>query len=121
MTSIPCANFFAHNNVEALKLLVQEIEEKHKRGAGGSPCNSVSLQCDNNPANRLHGGRSYSVSRRGFRSNFVPPIKSNGNNAGNMSARNAGKCDDSLDDSTRKWLEVQPSYYSSNSSCYYLP
>ncbi|QCD93951.1 ATPase family AAA domain-containing protein FIGL1 [Vigna unguiculata] len=83
-----------------------EIEEKQKRGAGGSPCTSVSPQCDNNPANRLHGGRSYGVSRRGFRGNFVPPIKSNGNNAGNMSARNAGKCDDSLDDSTRKCLEI---------------
>lgn len=82
------------------------MEAKQKRGVGGSPSASVSPQCDNNPANRLHGGRSYGVSRRGIRGNFVPPIKSNGNNAGNMSARNAGKYDDSLDDSTKKWLVV---------------
>jgi len=88
------------------------MEEKQKRGVGGSPCASVSQQCDNSPGNRLHGGRSYGVSRRGFRGNFVPPIKSNGNNAGNMSARNAGKYDDSLDDSTKKWLVVQLPYYS---------
>ncbi|KAL9276559.1 hypothetical protein ACSQ67_025888 [Phaseolus vulgaris] len=83
-----------------------EMEAKQKRGVGGSPSASVSPQCDNNPANRLHGGRSYGVSRRGIRGNFVPPIKSNGNNAGNMSARNAGKYDDSLDDSTKKCLEI---------------
>lgn len=91
------------------------MEAKQKRGVGGSPSASVSPQCDNNSANRLYGGRSYGVSRRGVRGNFVPPIKSNGNNAGNMSARVAGKCDDSLDDSTKKWLVVQSSYYSSSS------
>ncbi|KAG4927037.1 hypothetical protein JHK82_052819 [Glycine max] len=83
-----------------------EMEAKQKRGVGGSPSASVSPQCDNNSANRLYGGRSYGVSRRGVRGNFVPPIKSNGNNAGNMSARVAGKCDDSLDDSTKKCLEI---------------
>ncbi|TKY46389.1 Fidgetin protein 1 [Spatholobus suberectus] len=83
-----------------------EMEAKQKPGLGGSPSASVSRQCDNNPANRLYGGRSYGVSRRGFRGNFVPPIKSNGNNAGNMSSRTAGKCDDSLDDTTKKCLEI---------------
>ncbi|KAL2646639.1 hypothetical protein AAZV13_05G068700 [Glycine max] len=83
-----------------------EMEAKQKRGVGGSPSASVSPQCDNNSANRLYGGRSYGVPRRGVRGNFVPPIKSNGNNAGNTSTRIAGKCDDSLDDSTKKCLEI---------------
>ncbi|XP_027359058.1 ATPase family AAA domain-containing protein FIGL1 [Abrus precatorius] len=83
-----------------------EMETKQRRGVGGSPSASVSPQCDNNPANRLYGGRSYGVSRRGFRGNFVPPIKSNGNGSGNMSSRVAGKCDDSLDDSTKRCLEI---------------
>ncbi|KAJ1397031.1 Vps4 oligomerization, C-terminal [Sesbania bispinosa] len=83
-----------------------EMEVKQRRGAVGSPSASVSPQCDNNPSNRLYGGRSYGVSRRGFRGNFVPPIKSNGNNNGNSSSRIAGKCDDSLDDSTKRCLEM---------------
>ncbi|XP_020206777.1 ATPase family AAA domain-containing protein FIGL1 isoform X1 [Cajanus cajan] len=82
-----------------------EMEAK-KRGVGGSPSASVSPQCDNNPTNRYHGGRSYGVSRRGLRGSFVPPIKYNGNNGGYMSSRIAGKCDDSLDDSTKKCLEI---------------
>lgn len=110
---LSCGNFFARSHVDALKLFGQEMEVKQKRGVGGSPSASVSPQCDNNPSNRLYGGRSYGVSRRGFRG-FVPPIKSNGNNSGNMSSRSAGKCDDSLDDSTKKWLVVQPSYASSS-------
>ncbi|KAK7316058.1 hypothetical protein VNO77_34727 [Canavalia gladiata] len=83
-----------------------EMEAKQRRGVGGSPSASVSPQCDTSPANRLYGGRSYGVSRRGFRGNFVPPIKSNGNSSGNMSSRIAGKYDDSLDDSTKKCLEI---------------
>ncbi|XP_061348874.1 ATPase family AAA domain-containing protein FIGL1 [Gastrolobium bilobum] len=83
-----------------------EMEAKQKRGVVGSPSASVSPQCDYNPGNRLYGGRSYGVSRRGFRGNFVPPIKSNGNNAGNMSSRIAGKSDDALDDSTKRCLEI---------------
>ncbi|CAI8583552.1 unnamed protein product [Vicia faba] len=82
-----------------------EMEVKQKRGAIGSPNASVSPQCDNHSANRLYGGRSYGVPRRGIRGNFVPPIKSNGNNTGNTTSRNAGKGDDSLDESTKKCLE----------------
>ncbi|XP_058778963.1 ATPase family AAA domain-containing protein FIGL1 [Vicia villosa] len=82
-----------------------EMDVKQKRGAIGSPSASVSPQCDNNSANRLYGGRSYGVPRRGIRGNFVPPIKSNGNNTGNTTSRNAGKGDDSLDESTKKCLE----------------
>ncbi|XP_039690861.1 ATPase family AAA domain-containing protein FIGL1 isoform X2 [Medicago truncatula] len=84
-----------------------EMEAKQKRGVMGSPSAPVSPQCDNNPANRLYGGRSYGVSRRGVRGNFIPPIKSNGSNIGNITSRIAGnKGDDSLDESTKKCLEI---------------
>ncbi|XP_019438661.1 PREDICTED: fidgetin-like protein 1 [Lupinus angustifolius] len=83
-----------------------EMEARQKRGGVGSPSAAVSPQCDNNPANRLYGGRSYGVSRRGVRGNFVPPIKSNGNNVGNMTSRIGGKSDDSLEDSTKRCLEM---------------
>ncbi|CAK8533103.1 unnamed protein product [Lathyrus sativus] len=83
-----------------------EMEVKQKRGSIGSPNASVSPQYDNNSANRPYGGRSYGVPRRGIRGNFVPPIKSNGNNTGNITSRNAAKGDDSLDESTKKCLEI---------------
>lgn len=87
----------------------QEMEARQRREAVGSPSASAS-QCDNNSGTRLYGGRSYGVSRRGFRSNFVPPVKSNGTSAGNVTSRIAGKCDDTLDDSTKRWSVVQPSH-----------
>ncbi|KAK7260612.1 hypothetical protein RIF29_26810 [Crotalaria pallida] len=83
-----------------------EMEARQKRGAVGSPSAPVSPQCDNNPANRLSGLRSYGVPRRGVRGNFVPPIKSNGNNVGNTTSRIGGRCDDSLDDSTKRCMEM---------------
>ncbi|XP_015971336.1 ATPase family AAA domain-containing protein FIGL1 [Arachis duranensis] len=83
-----------------------EMEARQKRGAVGSPNAPVSPQGDNNPSNRLYSGRSYGISRRGFRGNFVPPIKSNGSNVGNVTSRIAGKGDDSLDDSTKRCLEM---------------
>ncbi|KAK7271116.1 hypothetical protein RJT34_26753 [Clitoria ternatea] len=83
-----------------------EMEAKQRRGVGGSPNASISPQWDNNPANKMYGGRSYGISRRGLRGNFVPPIKSNGNNAANTTSHVAGKCDDSLDDSTKRCLEI---------------
>ncbi|MED6121101.1 Fidgetin-like protein 1 [Stylosanthes scabra] len=83
-----------------------EMETRQKRGGVGSPNAPVSPQGDNNPSNRLYSGRSYGISRRGFRGNFVPPIKSNGSNAGNVTSRIAGKGDDSLDDSTKRCLEM---------------
>lgn len=86
------------------------MEARQRRGVVGSPSAPVSPQCDNNHPNRLYGGRSYGVSRRGFRGNFVPPIKSNGNNVGNTTSRIGGKCDDALDDSTKRWSVMQPSY-----------
>lgn len=81
-----------------------EMETRQRREGIGSPTASVS-QYDNNSLNRVYGGRSYGVSRRGLRGNFVPPIKSNGTGDGNITSRIAGKCDDTLDDSTKRCLE----------------
>ena len=78
------------------------MDARQKRGFSGSPNASVSPQCDNNPP-RGYGGRSYGFSRRGIRGNFVPPIRSNGGNSGNMTSRIAGKSDDTLDDTTKRW------------------
>ncbi|KAJ0111482.1 hypothetical protein Patl1_03020 [Pistacia atlantica] len=50
--------------------------------------------------------KARAVSRRGVRGNFVPPIRSNGSNVGNMTSRAAGKNDDALDDSTKACLEM---------------
>ncbi|CAN7044813.1 unnamed protein product, partial [Brassica rapa subsp. trilocularis] len=44
--------------------------------------------------------------RRGYRGNFVPPVKSSGNSVGNTTSRIGGKTDDTLDDSTRTCLEM---------------
>jgi len=89
------------------------MEAKQRRGVTGSPSAPVSPQRDNNPDNRLYGGRSYGVSRRGVLGNFIPPIKSNGSNIGNITFRIAGnKGDDSLDESTKKWSVLRSSYYS---------
>lgn len=75
---------------------------KQRRGLGGSPNYSLSPHNDYNSNTRYYGGKSYGVSRRGVRGNFIPPIRSNGNNTG-MTARNGGKGDDALEDSTKKW------------------
>ncbi|KAK9749828.1 hypothetical protein RND81_02G153600 [Saponaria officinalis] len=83
-----------------------EMDSKHKRGFGGSPNSSVSPLSDYNSNSRSYGGKSYGVSRRGVRGNFVPPIRSNGGNAGNLTARIGGKCDDTMEDSTTKCLEL---------------
>lgn len=79
------------------------MEARQKRGLIGSPSASVSPQSDNFA--RGYGVRSYGA-RRGIRGNFIPPIKSNGNTAGNVTSRIAGKGEDALDDSTKKWLAV---------------
>lgn len=73
-----------------------------KRGLTGSPSASVSPQSDAG-THRGYGSRSYGFSRRGVRGNFVPPIRSTGNNTGNVTSRNAGKGEDALDDSTKRW------------------
>lgn len=76
------------------------MDARQRRGLTASPSASVSPQSDS--FGRGYGGRSYG-SRRGIRGNFIPPIKSNGNSSGNMTSRVAGKGDDALDDSTKRW------------------
>ncbi|KAJ6754460.1 FIDGETIN-LIKE PROTEIN 1 [Salix purpurea] len=81
-----------------------EMDAKQKRGLAGSPSTSVSPQSDSTC--RGYGARSYGFSRRGVRGNFIPPIKSNGGNTGNVTTRVAGKSDDASDDSTKRCLEM---------------
>lgn len=85
-----------------------EMDARQKHGLAASSNSSVSLQTDNNLSGNMrnYGMRSGGLSRRGLRGNFVPPIRSNGGNAGNMTTRISGKCDDSLEDSTRRCLEM---------------
>ncbi|KAE8021335.1 hypothetical protein FH972_007233 [Carpinus fangiana] len=82
-----------------------EMDARQRRGLAGSPSACVSPQSENNFSSRGHGVKSYGFSRRGVRGNFVPPIKSNGGNVGNVTSR-AGKCDDALEDSTKRCLEM---------------
>ncbi|XP_059669976.1 ATPase family AAA domain-containing protein FIGL1-like [Cornus florida] len=83
-----------------------EMDARQRRGLGGSASASVSPQSDNNASNRGYGVRSYGFQRRGIRGNFVPPIRSNGGNGGNMTSRVGGKGDDGIDDSTKRCLEM---------------
>ncbi|KAL5581367.1 hypothetical protein UlMin_013809 [Ulmus minor] len=83
-----------------------EMDARQRKGLSGSPNASVSPQSDGNAASRGYGGRSYGFSRRGVRGNFVPPIKSNGSNTGNVTSRVAGKSDDALEDSTKRCLDL---------------
>lgn len=80
------------------------MEARQKRGLTGSPSASMSPQSDAG-IHRGYGARSYGFSRRGVRGNFVPPIRSNEKNTGNMTSRNAGKGDDTIDESTKRWYE----------------
>ncbi|CAN4079106.1 unnamed protein product [Withania somnifera] len=65
---------------------------------------------DNTLTNKGCGFRSNGFPRGGIRGNFVPPIRGSGNNVGNVSSRNAGRGEDTgedtLDDSTRRCLEM---------------
>ncbi|OIT05585.1 PREDICTED: fidgetin-like protein 1 [Nicotiana attenuata] len=84
-----------------------EMDTRQRRGLSRSPSASISPQSDNTLMNKGCAVRSYGFPRRGVRGNFVPPIRgSSGNNVGNVSSRNAGKGEDTLDDSTRKCLEM---------------
>lgn len=83
------------------------MDARQRRGLGGMQSPTVSPQSDNYGNNRGFGNRSYGNTRRGIRGNFVPPIRSKEGGAGNMTsriARPAGKGDDALDDSTKRWL-----------------
>ncbi|KAM3364093.1 ATPase family AAA domain-containing protein FIGL1 [Capsicum galapagoense] len=83
-----------------------EMDTRQRRGLSRSPSASISPQNDNTLMNKGCGVRSYGIPRRGIRGNFVPPIRGSGNNVGNVTSRNAGKGEDSLDDSTRRCLEM---------------
>ncbi|XP_077250315.1 P-loop containing nucleoside triphosphate hydrolases superfamily protein isoform X2 [Tasmannia lanceolata] len=86
-----------------------EMDTRQKHGLVGSPSASVSPQSDNNSIGNIrnYGVRSGGISRRGMRGSFVPPIRSNGNNMGNIAnSRMTGKCDDALEDSTKRCLEM---------------
>lgn len=83
-------------------LAPQEMDVRQRRGLTGSPSDSVSPQSDMGN-NKGYGVRSYGFSRRGIRGNFIPPIRSNGNNMGNITKSIAGKGEDALDDSTKRW------------------
>ncbi|KAL8153048.1 hypothetical protein V2J09_010808 [Rumex salicifolius] len=82
-----------------------DIDAKQKRGLGRSPSSSDSIPFDNSSV-RGYGARSYSLSRRGVRGNFVPPIRSNGSNSCNLTARASGKGDDVVEDSTKRCLDI---------------
>ncbi|XP_010528165.1 PREDICTED: fidgetin-like protein 1 [Tarenaya hassleriana] len=85
-----------------------EMDVRQKRGSIGSMSSSLSPQSDGSALARGYGSRSGGYLRRGYRGNFVPPVKSNGNgnNVGNMTSRIGGRTDDALDESTRTCLEM---------------
>ncbi|XP_047311564.1 ATPase family AAA domain-containing protein FIGL1 [Impatiens glandulifera] len=93
----------ANGFVTARTKLEMEARQQ-RRGMSGSPCASVSPRNDNNRGG--YGAKSYGFARRGVRGNFVPPVRSNGNNTGGVASRGAGKSDDTLEDSTRRCLEM---------------
>ncbi|XP_055805391.1 ATPase family AAA domain-containing protein FIGL1 [Solanum dulcamara] len=82
-----------------------EMDTRQRRGLSRSPSASISPQNDNTLMNKGCGVR-YNFPRRGIRGNFIPPIRGSGNNVGNVTSRNAGKGEDTLDDSTRRCLEM---------------
>ncbi|KAK3139740.1 hypothetical protein QOZ80_5AG0389250 [Eleusine coracana subsp. coracana] len=77
----------------------------HKHGQNGPQGASVSPHCDNNHGTRIYGVRPSWNSRRGPRGSFVPPIRNNGG-SGTTTSRVTGKTDDSMEDSTRKCMEM---------------
>ncbi|KAK8923425.1 Katanin p60 ATPase-containing subunit A1 [Platanthera zijinensis] len=86
-----------------------EMNSRQKQAGNFSLSTAVSPQRENIMlgTSRSYGTRSSSFPRRGFRGNFVPPIKSRSGNAGNtICSRISGKNDDLMDDSTRRCLEI---------------
>ncbi|MFS7956379.1 putative microtubule-severing ATPase [Helianthus anomalus] len=97
----PSSNSEATGNGFVTARTKLELDARQKRGLTGSPNPSVSPQSDG--TNRGYGVKSYGT-RRGIRG-FVPPIKSNGGNTGNVTSR-ASKGDDALDDSTKRCMDM---------------
>ncbi|XP_020587592.1 fidgetin-like protein 1 [Phalaenopsis equestris] len=93
--------------VTARAKLEMDARQKHGGRDSLNPATSPLREVNLTGIARNYGMRSGGFPRRGFRGNFVPPIKSNGGNTGNtISSRISGKNDDLLDDSTRKCLEM---------------
>ncbi|XP_073294098.1 ATPase family AAA domain-containing protein FIGL1 isoform X1 [Primulina huaijiensis] len=82
-----------------------EMDAKQKRCLNDSPSAPVSPQIDAG-SYKSNGIRCYGISRRGIRSNFIPPVKSNGNSIGNVTSRAAGRGEDAIDDSRKRCLEL---------------
>ncbi|WCJ27473.1 P-loop containing nucleoside triphosphate hydrolases superfamily protein [Euphorbia peplus] len=100
----PSSNEDANTNGFVTARAKLEMDAKQKRGLMRSPSTPVSPQNDN--LNRGSGVRPYAYTRSGARGNFVPPIKSNGSNNGNMIAKVAGNSGTALDDSVKRCLEM---------------
>ncbi|KAH0468539.1 hypothetical protein IEQ34_003572 [Dendrobium chrysotoxum] len=93
------ANVDAPGNVFVTARAKLEMDARRKHSGRGSLNPAISPHVENNPAGtaRNYGMRS-GFPRRGFRGNFVPPIKSNVGNAGNtISSRISEKNDDFLE------------------------
>ncbi|CAN6464807.1 unnamed protein product [Victoria cruziana] len=78
-------------------------------GASSSSPSALAHESRNMMKNdvRPHSGRSIMIPRRGVRGNFIPPVRSNGTTAGGVSGSRAPcKNDDTLEDSTRRCLEM---------------
>ncbi|GMH15035.1 hypothetical protein Nepgr_016876 [Nepenthes gracilis] len=80
-----------------------EMDAKQRRGLVGSPSTSVSPHSEKHSTSLGYSVRSYGVSRRGVRGNFIPPIKSSGGNTRNLTAPIGGAA---LDDSTKRCLDL---------------
>ncbi|KAL6623163.1 hypothetical protein ACP70R_033042 [Stipagrostis hirtigluma subsp. patula] len=76
-----------------------------KNSHNGRQVASVSPQCDNSHSTKNYGVRPSWNSRRGPRGSFVPPIRNNGG-SNTTTSRVTGKNDDSMEDSTRKCIEM---------------
>ncbi|KAK9078502.1 hypothetical protein SSX86_002559 [Deinandra increscens subsp. villosa] len=97
----PSSNSEATGNGFVTARTKLEMDVRQKRGLAGSSNLSVSPQSDG--PNRGYGVKSYG-SRRGIRG-FVPPIRSNSGNTGNVTSR-ASKGEEALDDSTKRCMDM---------------
>ncbi|OAY64046.1 Fidgetin-like protein 1 [Ananas comosus] len=71
-----------------------EMDARQRHGLKDPPGASISPQSDYNPNTRNYGIRPGGIARRGLRGNFVPPVRNNGGNTGNMiSSRVSGNLD----------------------------
>ncbi|KAG9446158.1 hypothetical protein H6P81_012286 [Aristolochia fimbriata] len=101
------AGISGHGFVTVRVKLGMDIKQKH--GQLASPTATASPQSENHFTGNMRGSgvRPGGLYSRGVRGSFIPPIRSNAANSGNtMSSRMSGKCEDALEDSTKKCLEI---------------